>query len=125
VLRTVDSTALRCAQEAQAAPRSSASYYTPDFLCVFQLYPSKTARELAFQTWQSLHPDAVLAVKMMVALRWQLTDGVYLPNCFHLWLQDRRWEDIRRPTPISQLSFKEREAARAREEADRLWAQHD
>lgn len=75
----------------------------PGFDAFWNAYPRKTAKKRAAKAWRQLAPDPQLLDRMLAALAAQKAWDQWVRGIIPhpaTWLNERRWEDERPPTPV-------------------------
>lgn len=97
--------------KARSPVKEKNSGYTEMFEIFWGYYPRKTAKKVAFSTFQKINPDKVLLDKMLNAIKWQSEkwkeeNYKYAPHP-STWLNQRRWEDERPIEESNKIKFYE------------------
>jgi len=84
--------------------------YTSDFLVFWRMYPNKTGKGKAFESWQKQKPpldDVLKSLEWQIKQgQWTKDNGQYIPHPA-TYLNQRRWEDEKREGGERRATYKD------------------
>jgi hypothetical protein len=98
---------------------SNGSAYSKDFEIFWDMYPKKTGKGGAFNSWKKIKGKSDIMPQILKAVedhktceQWNRDNGQYIPNP-QTWLNQRRWEDEIKPEATGLGSVPKRIACEA------------